>query len=436
MSEEAKEELEQIVNAGYTDFQDVKDLLADRHDISEDTAYQYVMDYCWVEGRGDDKTVEGVKDPTGTPEATAADAQAATGGDGPTIENTTGRDSSQVIRVPNVNVESGERTNNQWHNLPVLEDNDHPLVPETKQYFERPMGETTDITKLTWALNHDDYGVLLVGDAGAGKGHSVKWAAWNTNWPTVRLNFGVNVTKEKLIGKFVPKDHAEQDVIGKVDELEADGWDRSEAIDVVSQAESSFEWRDGLLTKAVRYGWWFIADEINVAPPEALVALNGLLEDQGNRTLEIEETGEVIKPHPNFRVIGTMNEDYVGTQKMNPAFEDRFIQLHYDYLEPRAEEKLLKQQTSLQDDDKVETLVEVANDLRSQYPETIKTPISPRMLFKIADMTSVTTFEDSVQTILHGAVNEDDETAVMTTLKNKMDIDESNDGDGLGGLMN
>ena len=43
----------------------------------------------------------------------------------------------------------------------------------------------------------------------------------------------------------------------------------------------------------MRNGWWLLLDELNLAPPDVLEALNRVLDD--NRELFIAETGEIIK---------------------------------------------------------------------------------------------------------------------------------------------
>ncbi|XP_046844513.1 midasin-like isoform X2 [Xenia sp. Carnegie-2017] len=72
-----------------------------------------------------------------------------------------------------------------------------------------------------------------------------------------------------------------------------------------------FEWVDGQLVKALKEGHWLLIDNVNFCSASVLDRLNGLLEPNGE--LSINERGivddeiPVVKPHPNFRLIFTMD---------------------------------------------------------------------------------------------------------------------------------
>ena len=106
--------------------------------------------------------------------------------------------------------------------------------------------------------------------------------------------------------------------------------------------DGTIGWLDGALTGAVRRGEWILLDELNLAPPDVLEALNRLLDD--NRELRLPETGEVITPHANFRLFATQNPascatsgaQYGGRKPLSRAFRDRFVEIHVD--EPPPDE--------------------------------------------------------------------------------------------------
>ena len=62
-------------------------------------------------------------------------------------------------------------------------------------------------------------------------------------------------------------------------------------------SDGSLVFAYGALVKAMRAGWWLLLDELNLAPPDVLEALNRVLDD--NRELFIAETGEVVKVYNN-----------------------------------------------------------------------------------------------------------------------------------------
>lgn len=62
------------------------------------------------------------------------------------------------------------------------------------------------------------------------------------------------------------------------------------------------------MVKAVRTGQWILLDEINLAPPDTLQRLAGLLETSKSG-LMLTERGllEDVDRHPNFRLFAAMN---------------------------------------------------------------------------------------------------------------------------------
>lgn len=82
---------------------------------------------------------------------------------------------------------------------------------------------------------------------------------------------------------------------------------------------------DGILVHAVRYGYWVVLDELNLAPSEVLEALNRLLDD--NCELFISDTQETIRPHRQLRIFATQNPAgiYGGRKLLSRAFRNRFL---------------------------------------------------------------------------------------------------------------
>lgn len=74
---------------------------------------------------------------------------------------------------------------------------------------------------------------------------------------------------------------------------------------------AQFEWIDGALVRALRYGYWILLDNANLCNPSVLDRLNSLCEPGG--TLVLNERGhvdgavQVLQPHPNFRLFMTLD---------------------------------------------------------------------------------------------------------------------------------
>lgn len=299
-----------------------------------------------------------------------------------------------------------------YHSVPIRQPG-HPLVPTVRAYVERPMHdgdkitidkETTDVQLVTKAMASKDFGVLLIGEPGTGKGHLVKKICSETNWPLRRVNFGTRITKEKLVGGFIPVGNGDglKEQLDRARKMAKDNDDLSvEGALQVLNIREKFKWKDGLLTQAVKNGWVFLADELNAAPPEATMPLHGLLEDADSRTLELTEKGEVIDVHDDFTFVGTMNPPHHhGTQPLNHAFKDRLIPIPLPYLKKDAEVGLLRSKYNHLTKEEAIDLVKLANDLRRNYPKDISVPCTPRTLFKIAEMAEVLGVDKAAEQVL------------------------------------
>ena len=151
-------------------------------------------------------------------------------------------------------------------------------------------------------------GLLLYGPFGSGKTSFIREVLGRIKWPTLMLSWNETSDTADLVGKTG-----------------------------ISFGNTVFE--PGPLTIAAKQGYCLVVNEIDRGRAGNLVALNDLL-DGGK--LVIKETGEVITPHPNFRLICTANSagagdltgNFVGSvRKLDPAFLDRFAMLEVGYME-------------------------------------------------------------------------------------------------------
>lgn len=125
--------------------------------------------------------------------------------------------------------------------------------------------------------------------------------------------------------------------------------------------ESKIVFVDGPVIEAMREGNILYIDEINMAKPETLPILNGVLDFR--RTITNPFTGEVIKAHDNFKVIAAINVGYVGTLPMNEALKNRFVVLDLHYISGDVLKQVILEQTSLQDKKIIDQIIKFNQDL-------------------------------------------------------------------------
>jgi midasin len=92
-----------------------------------------------------------------------------------------------------------------------------------------------------------------------------------------------------------------------------------------------FEWVDGPLIHAMRYGQWILLEGANLCNPSVLDRLNSLCEHGGCLTLS--ERGfvggaiQVIKPHPNFRLFMAVDPQH---GELSRAMRNRGVEIFLD----------------------------------------------------------------------------------------------------------
>lgn len=127
---------------------------------------------------------------------------------------------------------------------------------------------------------------------------------------------------------------------------------------------TSIEFVEGPVIKAMKMGHLLYIDEINMAKPETLPILNGVLDYR--RMITNPFTGEVVKAAPKFTVIAAINEGYVGTVPLNEALKNRFIVLDVPYIQGDSLKQVLFEQSGITDEKLVDQFVAFSADLITQ----------------------------------------------------------------------
>jgi hypothetical protein len=146
----------------------------------------------------------------------------------------------------------------------------------------------------------------------------------------------------------------------------------AERASAAAEGGFAFAFVEGALVKALKHGWWLLLDEINLAPPEVLERIAGILEsahpahaaagggvggaggvgevgasaapaagDDASSGLLLVERGDVsvINRHPGFRLVAAMNPATdAGKRDLPPQLRSRFTEFWVG--EPRSREDL------------------------------------------------------------------------------------------------
>lgn len=218
------------------------------------------------------------------------------------------------------------------------QDKEHlSYVPQAKSTEEFIDTKDGTLEKIALGIKKD-MPVLIIGETGTGKTSAVRYLASKTNNAFRRLNLNGSTTVDELLGKTL---------------INKDGT----------------YWIDGVLIDAMRKGHWILLDEINASLPEVLFALQSLLDDDRFIVLA-EKDGEIVRPHPDFRVFASMNptESYAGTKDLNKALQSRFpLVLEVDFPKQSEEIKIVQSRISGMLAKDIKEVVEFGNTLRETF---------------------------------------------------------------------
>ena len=286
----------------------------------------------------------------------------------------------------------GER---DYHQVSVKVDPAETCPTGHEDYIERDIrAGKTDLDIMGHALARGNH-VHLKGHTGTGKTMAAKHFAQQTGHGVRQVNFSEEVRMSYLFGHY--------------EVYEENG-------------ATEMRWVDGELTKAVRNGEWFIADEGNMMSGDVSSALHSAIE-KGDAKFTIPEKGEVIDVHDDFRLIMTSNPRYAGTKPLNKAFANRFVTIEFEYLSQSDEVDVVMANTQLEQNRRndVESLVSLGSELRDDFERgEIPQPVTPRTLIRAAEFLEdgFMDLEDAAKTAIVDAYPEEFRNPVETVIEN------------------
>lgn len=121
------------------------------------------------------------------------------------------------------------------------------------------------------------------------------------------------------------------------------------------------EFIPGPVINAMTHGTFLYIDEINMAKPETLPLINGVLDYR--RTVTNPFTNEMVTATEGFNVIAAINEGYIGTVPLNEALKNRFIVIDVPYIEGEQLKELITTETEVIDSGTIDLFVQLSADL-------------------------------------------------------------------------
>lgn len=259
----------------------------------------------------------------------------------------------------------------------------------TKSIYKNSDESVFKDAKVLFKLNKN---ILLKGPTGSGKTKLAETLSDEVRRPMHQVNCSVDLDTESLLG--------------------------FKTIQTNEEGQQEIVFIDGPVIKAMKQGHILYIDEINMAKPETLPILNGVLDYR--RQITNPYTGEVIKAAPGFNVIAAINEGYVGTLPMNEALKNRFIVIEVDYIDGDILKTVIKEQSRLQDDKVIEQIITFNEDLRTmtKQGQISEEAASIRALIDLSDLATVIPIERAIKrTIIDKLEDEREQQAIINAIE-------------------
>ena len=172
------------------------------------------------------------------------------------------------------------------------------------------------------------------------------------------------------------------------------------------KSKALFEWSDGSLVQAMRYGQFFLLDEISLADDSVLERLNSVLETQ--RTILLAEKGvedSFVQAKDGFQFFATMNPggDY-GKRELSPALRNRFTEIWVPSLSEHEDVfQIVEAKLPAKLRGFAEPMVQFAEWFGQTYHSSASTSISVRDVLAWVKFISRCSTSDPYFAVLHGA---------------------------------
>lgn len=212
-----------------------------------------------------------------------------------------------------------------------------------------PVGDEIEIFASAW---RSGLPVMLKGPTGCGKTRLVEHMATTLGVPLFTVCCHEDMTASDLLGRFVLSD-------------------------------STTEWVDGPLTRAVRQGGICYLDEVVEARQDAIVAIHSLTDHR--RELNIERLGGLkLQAAPGFQLVISYNPGYQSILKdLKMSTRQRLVGIDLGFPPAEVERAILRQESGLSDA-AIEDIVRLGQAIRRVDDTSLREVASTRTLIATA----------------------------------------------------
>ncbi|MCF0254140.1 MAG: AAA family ATPase [Duodenibacillus sp.] len=229
-------------------------------------------------------------------------------------------------------------------------------LEDVLHFLERPFG----------------HGLYLAGPTGCGKTSLITEVCARLRWPCTQVTFNGRLEFDSLVGRPTV---------------------------VAREGQSAIRFMYGPLARAMKLGHVLVLNELDLADPAELSGLNDVLD--GRPLVIAGNGGEVLAPHPYFRIVATGNTTgqgdatglYQGVQLQNVAAMDRYRTVLVSYPKLHAEVRAVMAAAPGLSEPVAAGMVKMAGRVRKLFlgadaggSETLSVTMSTRMLCLWAQM--------------------------------------------------
>ena len=231
-----------------------------------------------------------------------------------------------------------------WYSL-VLTNNPQyrSLIPDFDPLFIPDPRHVNLLLEVLTAVNEPGYGrgYYGYGESGVGKTSTAAWLFAVLGYAVISFNCKANMEPEELLVRVLP--NPEDPTVREL----SDGNAQTDVLNRLVAATEKNNWRQspGPLLEAVLHNIPFVVDELDLAPPEVLPAINNLIEGRNFAVSGFKDrfvragNGFKFFAFGNTGYLGDLNGRYQGRSSFDASFADR---LYIDCYEDLTKEDYLK----------------------------------------------------------------------------------------------